>query len=87
MQEAKARNPNITLFALPWTWPGYLMGDTGAHGARGNPWSNLSLTADYVVSWIAGARSEYGLEIDYVGIWNEASRGMGVGGACCPASD
>ena len=82
MREAKARNPNITLYALPWTWPGYLMGDTGARGARGNPWSNLSATADYVVSWIAGARSEYGLEIDYVGIWNEVGA-WGGGLAWC----
>ena len=31
MTEAKKRNPNIALYALPWTFPGWVGNGTGTH--------------------------------------------------------
>ena len=67
MQEAKARNPAIKLFALPWTFPGWLAEGEGDN----SPYDHPKVTADYVCQWVRGANSTYGLHIDYVGVWNE----------------
>ncbi|XP_062863241.1 galactocerebrosidase [Trichomycterus rosablanca] len=67
MKEAKKRNPNITLVALPWAFPGWV-------GQGENwPYDFPDVTAYYVVSWIIGAKQHHNLDIDYVGIWNERS--------------
>eukprot|EP00039_Didymoeca_costata_P015895 m.276313 g.276313 ORF g.276313 m.276313 type:complete len:844 (+) comp16299_c0_seq7:55-2586(+) len=68
MKEAKQRNPDIKLYALPWAWPGWLRNSTNDK----NPLqSNPQQTAQYVVDWISGANSTHGLSIDFVSIWNE----------------
>ena len=59
MKEAKRRNPAIKLLALAWNFPAWVA----------NP--NSQATADYLVSFVAGAKREQGLDIDYIGIWNE----------------
>ncbi|XP_025093999.1 galactocerebrosidase-like isoform X2 [Pomacea canaliculata] len=65
MTEAKKRNPDIKLYGLPWGFPGWIGQGTG------NPYSNPNVTADYIVRWIAGAKTFYNLTIDFVGVWNE----------------
>jgi galactosylceramidase len=67
MTEAKKRNPNIKLYGLAWAYPAWVAngGDTS------NPYGFPELTAGYIVMWIQGAKSQYKLDIDYVGIWNE----------------
>ncbi|XP_061701369.1 galactocerebrosidase [Syngnathoides biaculeatus] len=67
MKEAKRRNPNVTLIALPWAFPGWV--------GRGKKWPYdfPDVTAAYVVNWILGAKRFHELDIDYVGIWNERS--------------
>ncbi len=67
MKEAKLRNPDIKLYGLPWAFPGWV-------GSAGDPYSTPNKTADYVTKWVDGAKKVYGLDIDYVGIWNERSR-------------
>lgn len=76
MKEAKARNPSIQLYGLPWTFPGWVTA-SGRGGRTGN--SNLSAiadvltpsTAEYVSKWVDGAKTHHNLTIDYVGLWNE----------------
>jgi galactosylceramidase len=63
MVEAKQRNPNITLYALSWGFPGWV-----GEGKR-HPWTNSTVT--YIMKWILGAKKYYNLDIDYIGIWNE----------------
>lgn len=60
MREAKARNPDINLYALAWAAPGWIGG--------GNFWSQDMI--DYLVSWLDCATG-HGLTIDYLGGWNE----------------
>jgi len=65
MVEAKRRNPDIKLYALPWAFPGWI-----GEGTQ-NPYINPSKTASYIIKWVQGAKTHYNLTIDYVGIWNE----------------
>ncbi|WP_344445068.1 RICIN domain-containing protein [Kitasatospora nipponensis] len=66
MEQAKARNPAIKLYALSWGAPGWIGG--------GNFWSQDMI--DYLVSWL-GCAHQHGLAIDYIGGWNE--RGYNAG--------
>jgi len=67
MLEARARNPDIQLYALAWGWPGYLRVGTNAT----NPFVNLTLAADYLVSRVDIAQRNYSLDISFIGCWNE----------------
>src|SRR3989440_3801149 len=59
--QAKARNPNLKLYGLPWAAPGWIDGG-------GNYWVQNSI--DYLVTWLGCARS-HGFTIDYLGGRNE----------------
>ena len=61
MQEAKKRNPDLTLDGTAWSAPGWV-GD-------GKFWSQDA--ADYYVSWLKGLRDVYGLEFTAIGCRNE----------------
>lgn len=61
MNEARKRNPKIVLDTLAWGAPGWVGG--------GNFYSDDM--ANYVADFIEGARSKWGLDIAYTGIWNE----------------
>ena len=61
MKEAKQRNPDI----CSTVWNG------GHPGWIGNGKFYSQDTADYVVKFIKAAVRVHGLEMDYVGIWNE----------------
>ncbi|XP_071090482.1 galactocerebrosidase-like isoform X1 [Haliotis cracherodii] len=65
MLEAKKRNPNIKLYGLPWTFPGWV----GA-GTR-SPYTNPVQTATYILKWVQGAKKYYNLTLDFIGVWNE----------------
>jgi O-glycosyl hydrolase len=58
MEQAKARNPNIKLYALSWGAPGWIA----------TFYSQDMI--DYLVSWL-GCAKQHGLTIDYIGGWNE----------------
>jgi galactosylceramidase len=61
MKEAKRRNPAVLLDCLEWGTPGWI-GD-GKFYSQDN--------ADYLVKFIQGVKTVHGLQMDYVGIWNE----------------
>jgi hypothetical protein len=63
MQQAKTRNPNITLDCLAWGAPGWI--------GNGNYYSQDM--CDYIVSFIKGAQKTYGLTFDFTGTHNEAA--------------
>lgn len=66
MKEAVKRNPNITLYGLPWGFAGWL-----GFGTQ-NPFANFTATADYIARWVECGRDTHGLNISVLGIWNEA---------------
>jgi len=61
MKEAKKRNPDIILSALPWGAPAWI----------GNGTYYSQDMADYIVKFIKGAKEHHDLNIEYVGGWNE----------------
>jgi O-glycosyl hydrolase len=60
-EQAKARNPNLKLYGLPWAAPGWIGGGT-------NYWTQDAI--DYLLTWLGCAKS-HGLTIDYLGGRNE----------------
>ncbi|CAE8624763.1 unnamed protein product, partial [Polarella glacialis] len=68
LSEAKKRNPEIKTYGLPWAFPGWVGGAKGS-----DPFKRPDLTSKYMVKWLEGARDVYGIDIDYLGIWNERS--------------
>lgn len=71
MNEAKARNPDIKLYGLPWAWPGWLDPSATADKPATNAFSNANVTANYTLAWLLGAKRVHDLDIDYIGQWNE----------------
>ncbi len=61
MEEAKKRNPKIMIEGLQWGAPGWI--GNGKFYSRDN--------AEFVASFIKGAKNYHGVDMDYVGIWNE----------------
>lgn len=61
MEQAKARNPEIKLAALPWGAPHWV--------GNGNYWSRDMI--DYIIKWLKHAESDHHLKIDYIGGRNE----------------
>jgi galactosylceramidase len=67
MKEATRRNPHITIYGLPWAWPGFLGFGTN------DPYTNVTATAEYTVTWIECARDAHALNVSFIGLWNEES--------------
>ena len=74
-KQAKARNPAIRLYGLPWGWPGWLGGAN--HSAPLAPW-NAEATAGYIADWVDCAKSAHNLTIDFIGPWNELDKVSGT---------
>jgi galactosylceramidase len=71
MKEAKARNPDIKLYGLPWGWPGWLDPAATPDKQAKNEFADPVVTANYTLQWLLGAKREHNLDIDYIGQWNE----------------
>jgi len=61
MQEARARNPKIFIDLLPWGAPGWI----------GNHHYYSQDMIDYDLKFINAAHDIYGVDVNYLGIWNE----------------
>src|SRR6266508_347674 len=62
MEEAKARNPNISLHGLEWGAPGWFNGGVGGPAGFYSQ-DNIN----YLLNWIRHAQSDHGLRIDTTG--------------------
>ena len=63
MQQAKARNPDILLDCLAWGAPGWI--------GNGNYYSQDM--CNYIVNFLKGAQTQYGLSFNFTGTHNEAA--------------
>jgi galactosylceramidase len=84
MSEAKKRNPDIYLDILQWGAPGWIGDRTrGDSDPARMSWEKIKQNnrlkfytqdnADFVASFIQGAKKYHGLDIDFCGIWNETT--------------
>ena len=68
MAQSKLRNPNISLYGLPWAFPKWVSCNPGSlDNCTGNPYDRPEQTAAYVTSFVQGAKSVYGFTMDYIG--------------------
>lgn len=68
LNQAKARNPSIYTYGLPWAFPQWVSCNPNTLvNCTGNPYSLPQQTANYITSWVSGVKSEYGIDIDYIG--------------------
>ena len=58
MKEARARNPDIKLYGLPWGWPGWLDPAATPDKQAKNPFADPKVTANYTLAWLLGAKRE-----------------------------
>jgi hypothetical protein len=65
MKEAVKRDPNIILDCLEWTAPDWVRTEPGKRDLCSQQ------NADYLVSFIKGAKKYHNLNINLAGIWNE----------------
>ncbi len=63
MEESKKRNPAVKLYGLEWGAPNWI------NPAKNNVWTKENI--DYLIQWTLHAKSDHGLDIDYLGGWNE----------------
>lgn len=61
MVEARKRNPRILIEGLQWGAPGWI----------GNGKFYSEDNARFVAAFVKGAKQYHGVDVDYVGIWNE----------------
>ena len=73
MKEAAARNPTIEFYGLPWTWAGWLAFNQTDSNGKPSPYTNVTASAEYITAWASCARDHHGLDISYLGLWNEAA--------------
>ena len=66
MAEAKLRNPKVRTYVLSWGVPGWV--------GNGSYFSSDNIK--YQTAFVKGARDEYNISVDYLGIWNERPWGI-----------
>ena len=73
MVEAKKRNQDIKLYGLSWAFPQWVTCFPGtlSNCSGNNPYPYPEQLATYITKWVSGAKNTYGLDIDYIGSWNE----------------
>lgn len=67
MKEAKRRNPKIMTDMLVWGAPGWFQKDYPDHPTAFFSKDN----AEYIAAALKGAKTDWGIDVDYTGIWNE----------------
>ena len=72
-REAKARNPKIKIWSLSWGVPGWI----GKHLPNGtvSPTFFCDDNIAYQVAWVRCLKETWGVDSDYLGLWNERPQG------------
>ncbi len=75
LEESLARNPDLRTLALSWAWPAWVgcpNGNLSSPSCDGaTPYTFPQQSADYIVSFVRGARAAHNVSIDIVSSWNE----------------
>eukprot|EP01043_Picozoa_sp_COSAG02_P004487 COSAG02_NODE_117_length_35386_cov_78.819163_21_plen_87_part_00 len=71
MVEAKKRNPEIKLFTLAWTAPGWIGDGSRGPESQGGYYSEDNIR--YHLNWIKGAKETHNLTLDYMGVQQPVS--------------
>jgi hypothetical protein len=73
MHEARKRNPDIRIYALEWSVPGWVGGTNASiHDAAAD---YSAANRKYTIDWLRGARDRWNVTtVDFLGFWNEPGR-------------
>eukprot|EP00039_Didymoeca_costata_P007720 m.103148 g.103148 ORF g.103148 m.103148 type:complete len:869 (-) comp13797_c0_seq4:165-2771(-) len=72
-KEAKKRNPDIIIYGLSWGVPGWV-GENEPPKSNGKHRTFCSKdNIEYQTAWVKCMNESQGIQIDYLGIWNEVS--------------
>jgi galactosylceramidase len=75
-KEARARNPQIKIWSLSWGVPGWIGGETiGEPDDDYDDWYWTEDNIHYQIQWLKCLRDQYGVQSDFIGIWNERPQG------------
>jgi galactosylceramidase len=69
-KEAKARNPEIKIWSLSWGVPGWIGNVSGSA-----PTYYCDDNIQYQISWLKCLKDTWGVDSDYLGLWNERPQG------------
>ena len=69
-KEAKARNPDIKIWSLSWGVPGWVGNISGSP-----PTYYCDDNIDYQIAWLRCLKETWGVDSDYLGLWNERPQG------------
>lgn len=78
MKEAKARNPDIKLYGLPWAWAGWLDPSATPDQPAKNAFADANVTANYTLAWLLGAKEVHNLV--RIGHWRVEGQEQHPGG-------
>ena len=71
MHEARQRNPDIRIYALEWSVPGWVGGTNSSIHDAGVDYSTAN--RKYTVDWLRGARDRWNITcVNFLGFWNGA---------------
>jgi galactosylceramidase len=69
-KEAKKRNPDIKIWSLSWGVPGWIGNLSGSA-----PTYFCDDNIQYQISWLKCLKDTWGVDSDYLGLWNERPQG------------
>ena len=73
--QARRLNPNIVIYAVPYSWPRWLRQSSTA-SPFGPTRDEAINVAQYVVDWLVTVKREWLLDVDLVGVWKNPARGF-----------
>ena len=77
--QARRINPDIVLYAVPYSWPRWLRQSSTASPFGPTP-EEATNVAQYVVDWLVAVKATWGLDIDLVGVWKNPARSFTADG-------
>ena len=67
MYEARKRNPDIRIYGLEWSVPGWVGGKGSIHTAADD---YSAANRQYTIDWLVGARERWNIStVDFLGFW------------------
>jgi len=73
LSEARKRNPAIKTWGLSWGVPAWIGVSAGGQMGQGSYFSRDNI--HYQTQWLKCMNDSYGVDVNYIGIWNERSSG------------
>ena len=71
MFEARKRNPDIQIYALEWSVPSWVGGNSSIKDAASD---YSAANRKYTIDWLRGAKDFWNISVTFLGFWNEPAQ-------------